>query len=201
MTVRPDGRALRWAGHREQRRADFVDAAIDVIEREGPSATVDQIAAERGVTRQSLYRQFGDRADLDRAISLRAADLLLDELLPHLELSGDVPALVRANLTTYVDFVSDHVHLYRFVRSHETSAVEGVKETVSTRVARIASDYLTQTGLAATATAPLFATGIVGMADAVISAWFEDPRDLAREDVVEQLVVMVTGVVTAVLEA
>ena len=193
-----DGRALRWAGHREARRADFVDAALVVIAREGPLATVDQIAAERGVTRQALYRQFADRADLDRAVSQRAADLLLDELLPHLELSGDLLALIRANLLTYLGFVQDNLSLYRFVRSHEASAVEGVKDTVRSRVARIASDYLAQTGVVASTTAGVFATGVVGLADAVISAWLDEPGEVSRDELVEQLAVMVAGVVEAV---
>src|SRR4051794_33165012 len=73
---RPDGRATRWAGHRERRRIEFVDAALRVIEQEGPDAPVSSITAELGVGRPALYRQFEDRADLDRAVADRAADLL-----------------------------------------------------------------------------------------------------------------------------
>ncbi len=194
-----DGRTARWAGHREQRRADFVEGAIAVLEREGPGVTIDQIAAERGVTRQALYRQFADRADLDRAIAARAADLLLDVLLPKLELVGEVPAAARVVLDAYLDFVLDNLSLYRFVRSHEASAAEGVKGTVSSRVARLATEYLSATGVTAASAAGPFATGIVGLADAVISAWLDDPAELSRTELVDQLVVMVQGVVTAVL--
>ena len=189
-----DGRSARWAGHREQRRAEFVEAALVVLDRVGPSATVDQVAAERGVTRQALYRQFDDRADLDRAISLRAADLLLEHLLPHLSLDAGVPAAVRAAVGAYLDFVQAHLSLYRFVRSHEASAVEGVKSTVGSRVAALATEVVGGDALVDS-----FAVGVVGLADAVISAWLDDPRGRSRADVVEQLVVMVTGVVDAVL--
>ena len=44
--ARVDGRTARWAGHRAQRRTAIVDAAIAVIEREGPGATVEQFGAE-----------------------------------------------------------------------------------------------------------------------------------------------------------
>jgi AcrR family transcriptional regulator len=196
-----DGRTRRWEGHRDQRRADFVESALLVIAREGPLATVDQIAAEQGVTRQALYRQFADRAELDRAIAFRAADLLLEALLPTLELTGEVGATIRTATDAYLNFVLANLALYRFVRSHEASAVEGVKGTVSSRVAAIATDYLMTTGVTATATAGPFAAGVVGLADAVISGWLDEPGELSRQDLVEQLVVMVGGVVHAVVFA
>ena len=196
-----DGRTSRWEGHREQRRADFVESALLVIAREGPVATVDQIAAEQGVTRQALYRQFDDRADLDRAIALRAADLLLEALLPQLELTGEVGGAIRSATDAYLDFVLANLALYRFVRSHEASAVEGVKGTVSSRVAAIATDYVLTAGVTAAAAAGPFATGVVGLADAVISGWLDEPGELSRHDLVEQIVVMVGGVVQAVLFA
>lgn len=196
-----DGRTRRWEGHREQRRADFVESALLVIAREGPVATVDQIAAEQGVTRQALYRQFDDRADLDRAIAVRAADLLLEALLPQLELTGEVGGAIRSATDAYLDFVLANLALYRFVRSHEASAVEGVKGTVSSRVAAIATDYVLTAGVTAAAAAGPFATGVVGLADAVISGWLDEPGELSRHDLVEQIVVMVGGVVQAVLFA
>ena len=194
-----DGRTKRWEGHREQRRADFVESAIEVIAREGPQATVDQIAAEQGVTRQALYRQFADRVDLDRAIAARAGDLLLDALLPKLELTGEIGGAVRSATDAYLDFLLANLALYRFVRSHEATAIEGVKGTVSSRVAAIATEYLAATGVTASTTAGPFAIGVVGLADAVITAWLEQPGDLSRQDVVDQLVVMIGGVVTAVV--
>ena len=194
-----DGRTRRWDGHREQRRSDFVESAIVVIAREGPQATVDQIAAEQGVTRQALYRQFADRADLDRAIAARAGDLLLDALLPTIELTGEIGGAVRSATDAYLDFVLANLALYRFVRSHEATAYEGVKGTVSSRVAALATDYVASSGRTATAAAGSFAVGVVGLADAVISAWLDQPGDLSRGDVVDQLVLMVSGVVSAVV--
>src|SRR5690349_10928424 len=102
---RVDGRTARWAGHRAQRRTAIVDAAIAVIEREGAGATVEQFGAELGVTRQVLYRHFSDRADLDRAIAERAANQLVADLLPHLDLGGNIPTSIRAALGAYLDYI------------------------------------------------------------------------------------------------
>lgn len=197
-----DGRTTRWEGHRAQRRQAFVAAAIAVIERDGPAATVEQISAELDVTRQALYRQFEDRADLDRAIALEAADQLIAALLPALDLSGDIPASIRSALSAYLDYVQAHLALYRFVRSHEASgdtAVRRVKDTLGSRVAGIARDYLVQTGAAPAELADSFATGVVGMADAVIGRWLDQPGSLAREQLVEHLVLMIGGTISSIV--
>lgn len=199
-----DGRAARWVGHREQRRAEIVDAAIGVIEREGPGATVEQIGAALGVTRQVVYRQFTDRADLDHAIAETAATRLVEDLLPHLDLSGDVAGSVRVALLAYVDYVEAHLPLYRFVRAHDNeletpdSSVRRVKATVVSRVADIARDHLLASGLAPAVNADAFATGLVGMADAVVNRWLDAPGETTRDEVVDTLVLMVVGVIAAV---
>lgn len=191
-----DGRALRWAGHREQRRAAFVAAALDVLDRVGPGATVDQIAAELDVTRQALYRQFDDRADLDAAIAVAAADELVAAVVPHLDLSGDIPTSVRSGLVAYVDYVQEHLNVYRFVRAHEASgAVERARSSLRSKVAAVARDYLVGAGAADPVLADVFATGVVGMADAVIGRWLDEPGTLSRDEVVDHLVRMVMGVI------
>jgi AcrR family transcriptional regulator len=210
-----DGRTARWAGHREQRRLEFVDAAVAVIELHGPGATVDTIARHLGLTRQALYRQFDDRADLDRAIAERAATLLVEDLMPHLalasgpgsDLDGDIDASIRAALVAYLVWVESHRQLYRFVRAHDAeldtpttgSAVRRVKDTVATRVADIARDHLVATGTAPVALATSLATGLIGMVDAVVGRWVDDPGGLERDDVVEHLVVMLSGAIRALL--
>jgi AcrR family transcriptional regulator len=196
---RPDGRALRWAGHRDQRRAAFVAAALDVIERVGPAATVDQIAGELDVTRQALYRQFEDRADLDAAIAVAAADQLVGVVSAQLDQTGDVASSVRSGLVAYVDYVQQHLSLYRFVRAHEASgAVERARDSLRSKVAALAREHLVEIGAADPAVAEVFATGVVGMVDAVVGRWLEQPAGLTRDDVVEHLVQMVLGVVATV---
>lgn len=194
-----DGRTTRWAGHREQRRAAFVAAALAVIEREGPGATVDQISAGLDVTRQALYRQFDDRADLDRAIALEAADQLVVAVLPALDLTGDIPSSIRSALLAYLDYVQAHLPLYRFVRAHEADAVSRVKDTLASRVAALARDYLVETGAAPASLADSFATGVVGMADAVIGRWLDEPDGLSHDEVIEHLVLMINGTISSVV--
>ena len=204
MAVSPphvDGRTARWEGHRERRRSEFVEAAVRVIEREGPGTSVDRISAELGVGRQALYRQFADRADVDRAVADRAADLLVAHLVPALQPGDDRDAVIAGAMTAYVDFVQTHLHLYRFVRAHDSGTVSRVKDTVSVRVAALARDLLVATADAPVDAADTLATAVIGLTDAVIGRWLDEPGDIDRDEVVRRLGVMVRGAGEALLAA
>src|SRR6185312_14842411 len=84
----PDGRSLRWTEHRTQRRAAFVAAGADAIDRYGPGASAEQIAEVAGVSRTVLYRYFRDREDLRQAIADHVVRAVLDSVLPKLRLSA-----------------------------------------------------------------------------------------------------------------
>lgn len=200
-----DGRTSRWAGHRDRRRAQFVEAAVRTIERVGPSATVDQIAAEAGVSRQVLYRLFDDRDDLDRAIANYAATLLVEQLTPQLDVEAGIQAGVRHAITVYLDFIDAHLALYRFVRTRESDAVPGaavrrVKDTISDTIAVLARSVMERSDRGDAALADTTAIALVGMADAVIAAWLDDPRGLTRDELVQHLVALAVGLVDAAVE-
>lgn len=199
-----DGRATRWAGHRDRRRAEIVAGAVEVVERVGPGATVEQIAAHLGTTRQVLYRQFDDRADLDAALAAHASALLLEHLTPRLDVGAGIQAGVRRALAAYLDFVQAHLSLYRFVRAHdagsEPGAVRRVKSTLAEVVSTIARSVLPQGGATPPVDPDTMAVALVGLADAVIEAWLDDPRGVPEAALLEQLVRLCTGVVVAATE-
>jgi AcrR family transcriptional regulator len=203
--VRPDGRATRWAGHRDRRRAEFVAAALAVIERDGPHARVNAITAELGVGRPALYRQFVDRADLDRAVADRAADLLVEALAPRLQVDRDVDSAITGALDAYLDWLLEHPHLYEFVRSlrdegaSDDSPINRVKNTVVGRTAAIIRDYLLTTGAAEPRIAETLATGLVGMADAAIDRWRREPASMPRAEVTRTVASMVRGAAEAIM--
>ncbi len=194
-----DGRATRWAGHRARRRQDFVSAALLVIERDGPAAGVDRISAELGVGRQALYRQFEDRADLDRAVADRAADLLVEAIVPHLFCGAELDEVVRRAVDAYVGHVEGHLHLYRFIRAYDSDVVTRVKDTVGGRIAVLARELLDELGPEASSAAETLALGAVGLVDAVVGRWLDEPAGVARADLVGRLVVMVRGAGAALL--
>lgn len=199
-----DGRAARWAGHRDRRRAEFVAGAIEAIGRVGPGATVEQIAAELGTTRQVLYRQFDDRADLDAAIAAHASTLLVEHLTPEFDIGDGVEAGVRRALAAYLAFVQAHLSLYRFVRARDADSAPGavrrVKDTLTALVSGIARSVLAEGGTPAI-DPDTMAVALVGLADAVIEAWLDEPQGVPAASLLDQLVRLCTGVVTAAVGA
>jgi AcrR family transcriptional regulator len=68
------------AAAREARRAALVSAAFRAIARHGPDVSMEQIAAEAGITKPILYRHFGDKTGLVAAVTLRYLEELRSAL-------------------------------------------------------------------------------------------------------------------------
>ena len=64
----------------ERRRRELLEAANRVVLRDGPEASMNAIAAEAGITKPILYRHFGDKNGLYRALAQRHTDELADLL-------------------------------------------------------------------------------------------------------------------------
>ena len=70
-TVKSDGRKRRWHQHKVDRRNELVDGTIEAIRRHGGALSMDDIAAEIGVSKTVLYRYFVDKNDLTTAVMMR----------------------------------------------------------------------------------------------------------------------------------
>lgn len=129
----PDGRDERWAAHREERRAQILDAAIAVIERtpEGEEIHVRQIAQEAGLGRAVVYRHFADRADLDLAVQRRILERLMAELVPAFELSGTIEQIIERIVRAYVAWADRHPALHR-IGTRESQDSERLNSVLQT---------------------------------------------------------------------
>lgn len=56
----------------------ILDAAERVIERDGPGASIDAVAAEAGITKPIVYARVGSRAGLATALADRLATRMMD---------------------------------------------------------------------------------------------------------------------------
>jgi AcrR family transcriptional regulator len=205
-TPAPDGRAVRWQGHRDRRRAEIVERAVEVIDREGAAAPVESIARACGVTRQVLYRQFDGRLDLDTAVADRVVSLLLDQVIVRMTADDGIEAGIRGSLDAYLDFVLEHRALYDFVRALPSapgsgSPVDRITDVVVTVVAEIAAELLGPEARRSLPLRDVYATGLVGLADAVVSRWLADPGARSRDELVESLVEVLQLCIEPVLGA
>jgi|GEM_PF-5661846 len=181
---------------RDARRAELVEAAVRVIVREGPSASMAQMAAEAGVSKPVLYRYFCDRADLMDAVAEQTlADV--DAALARVSLTGgSVRCVVESIIDTYLGFIECNAAVYRFLVSggpieaaDDQLILNRYVRATGTRVAAVLGGVLAEAGLDV-GPSEVWGFGISGMVHTVGSWWIEG-SDLSRERVRTYLTALV----------
>ncbi len=188
-----DGRRARWDAHRESRRRELVDAAIEAIRRHGAGIGMDEIATEASTSKPVLYRYFADRTELYLAVCERAATPLLETLTEALSRPGGPRALLEAGIDAYLGFIEREPELYRFVVQHPLVDRRPAKDPVADystlialHVARIIGDAARELGLDSGVAEP-WAHGLVGMVRAAGDAWLGRPA-MSRSTLASYLV-------------
>lgn len=95
---------------RELLRASVLGAVRELLtERDWSKITLGDVAAKAGVSRQTLYNEFGSRSGLAQSYALRLADDLVDHVDAAITGNvGDVRAAFREGMTNFfVDAASD----------------------------------------------------------------------------------------------
>jgi AcrR family transcriptional regulator len=170
------GQAARWAGQRERRRAEFVDAALGVIAEQGPAVSVEDIAARVGVARTRLYRHFTDRGDLETAISDRVAGLVMAELEPLWRPQGSARQMIEGAIGAYVRWIGANRNLHLYLHAHArgnddpADAVSGVRRAVAEHLSELFGGYLRLLGLDPSIATDL-AHAVLGMVESVADRW------------------------------
>lgn len=73
------------------------------------------IAAEAGISKPILYRHFGDKSGLYRALAERYVDPLMERVREKLREPAELRSRVRATVGTYLQMISENLNLYRFL--------------------------------------------------------------------------------------
>jgi AcrR family transcriptional regulator len=214
-----DGRDTRWAQHRVSRRAELVEAALRTVRRHGAGVGMDEIAAEAGTSKTVLYRHFGDRAglyravvasvdrrigrDLEQAMARSAGDA---RLAPSDELLHDPARVVLAAIDAYLALVERDPEVYRFVVAHPLldkpigdDPVTGLTARIGDELADLLARGLTASGRPPSSAGAL-AHGVVGLVRAAADHWLTTPDPLPRGELAAQLTTLVAGGLTAVLK-
>ncbi|HVU75132.1 MAG TPA: TetR family transcriptional regulator [Mycobacteriales bacterium] len=189
---------------RAERRERLLDAADRAIATNGPDAAMTAIAAEAGITKPILYREFGDKGGLYRALAERHTAALLDELRQALATRGGLRARTRATVGTYLRLLDEHTDTYRFLMHGEAAAEPAVAGLVTSFLQRV-GDVLTagvryELGLPPDDPSPLpaaWAFAITGMCRGA-GDWWLALRDSGapaptRDQLAEQLTDLIFG--------
>ncbi|MFE5483073.1 TetR family transcriptional regulator [Streptomyces sp. NPDC056527] len=181
----------------DQRRRELLEAADRVVLRDGPKASMNAIAAEAGITKPILYRHFGDKGGLYRALATRHTDALLSALRAALDAPADRRRRVEATLDTYLASIEAMPQVYRFLMhpAEETHQAEQGFDVGrhSAPVLRRMGEELGQViaeridlGPAGEAQARIWGHGIVGMMHAA-GDWWLGERPCSRSELVQAL--------------
>ena len=161
---------------RSTQRAHLIESAITVIKREGPAASMDQMAAQAGVTKPILYRHFSDRAGLVKAIAEFAFSEVSVGLEGALHANATPRDLVESTIDTYLVFIESDPDVYRFlVQRGVSEAGVSINDYIwrtSRQVAMVLGEALRAAGLDS-GPAEAWAFGIVGMVHASGDWWLE----------------------------
>jgi len=180
------------------RREQLLEAADRVVRRDGSAASMNSIAAEAGITKPILYRHFGDKGGLYRALAARYVDDLLVRLRAALLTRGGLAARSRATIDAYLSMVGEQPQVYRFLMERAAVEEPGVRGEVQGFVRRFGDELAG--GIQAEPAlvhideerALVWAHGIAGMVQAAGDWWLDHP-EVPRGQVVEELTGLLFG--------
>lgn len=193
-----DGRRSRWSGHRQQRREEFVEAALRVLAKFGPDLPIEAVAAEAGVSKPVLYRYFNDKAALVAALGEAGSAALLARMLPAMQ--SDRPPLerVRDTVGAYFALIDEQPNLYWLLaRWPSTESVQRDKDLIATALTAILGDYLRVFGLDSGGAEP-WAYGLTGLVQST-GEWWLSRRSMSRVHVVGYVTELIWAALSGVL--
>ena len=177
--TRSDPRGHRRDDERAARRAQLLDDAVQAIRETGPGATMEQLARRGGVTKPILYRHFGDRDGLIKAIAEQFSEQLFGEIQGALHTTDDPKELLERTIDAYIGFIEREPALYRFLLQQIVSPASGLVQmsplinSISREVAVVIGEQLRSAGLDSGGAVP-WAFGIVGLVHQAGDWWLDD---------------------------
>ncbi|OMC38092.1 hypothetical protein A5740_03145 [Mycobacterium sp. GA-1841] len=186
----------------EQRRAQIVDAAVDVFGTVGyGTATVDHICARAGLSKRYFYESFTDREALLLACYERCADEIHSAMVSAVaEATDNVDAQLRAALTGYFGAIDADQRRARITLLEILGVSPAVDAAYAAQTERFANSVqvLADRSFKASAlTKPqlhIIAQGIIGAVTTIATQWLLDHRRRPRAQLIDAAHVLVLAV-------
>jgi len=203
VTAKTDGRKRRWHQHKVLRRNELVDGTIDAIRRRGGTLSMDDIAAEIGVSKTVLYRYFVDKNDLTTAVMMRFTQTtLIPNMAAALTSNLDGFDLTREVIRVYVETVANEPEPYRFVMSNSSASKSKViadsERIIARMLAVLMRRRMQQAGMDTGGAEP-WAYLIVGGVQLATHSWMSDPR-MSRDELIDYLTMLSWNALKGIVE-
>jgi AcrR family transcriptional regulator len=174
----------------------LLDAAERAIRRIGPQASMDELAAEAGITKPILYSHFGDKAGLAAALTERVAAELGEAISDSLVRVQHPQQVVSSTIDAFCSFIETETELYHFL--WHTALTQGgdadpkmMMVGFANQIAYALGSALRQVGADSGAAEP-WSYAIVGMT-LTAGEWWLQRRSMSREDLVAYLTKLLWG--------
>ncbi|HEY1831013.1 MAG TPA: TetR/AcrR family transcriptional regulator [Acidimicrobiales bacterium] len=192
--TRAPGRPSRTESERSLQRQRLLEQTMVAIRRHGPSVSVDEIAAEAGVSKPVIYAEFGDKAGIADAIALERAEqverTLIEELAARHTL--DTAIAVRLAVNALIGVVVDEPEIYAFIVRSVRAADTGLLDNALVRTLHARVGILTSL-LAPQGDKALISAvthGLFGFIFMAVESW-QISRTPSQEELVDTIVTLV----------
>jgi AcrR family transcriptional regulator len=201
--VKTDGRKRRWHQHKVERRNELVDGTLEAIRRRGSNVSMDEIAAEIGVSKTVLYRYFIDKNDLTTAVMMRFAQItLIPNMTGALSSNLDGYALTREVIRVYVETVAAEPEIYPFVMANNSAskskAVADSERIIARMLAVMLRHRMAQVGMDTGGVEP-WAYHTVGGVQLATHSWMSNPR-MTSDQLIDYLTMLSWNALCGIVE-
>jgi AcrR family transcriptional regulator len=130
------GRPSRTESERSLQRQRLLDDAIAAIRTHGSGVSVENIAAQAGVSKPVIYAEFGDKAGLADALALERAQQMERSLIAGLAAGEplDTTAAVQLGAHALIGLVVDDPEVYGFIQRSMRASDLGVLDNPLVRI-------------------------------------------------------------------
>lgn len=203
VAVKTDGRKRRWHKHKVERRNELVDGTLEAIRRRGSNVSMDEIAAEIGVSKTVLYRYFVDKNDLTTAVMMRFAQTtLIPNMAAALSSNLDGYALTREIIRVYVETVAAEPEPYRFVMANnsagKTKAVATSEQIIARMLAVMLRRRMAEVGMDTGGVEP-WAYHTVGGVQLATHSWMSNHR-MSADELIDYLTMLSWSALCGIVE-
>jgi AcrR family transcriptional regulator len=187
-----------------ERRNELVDGTIVAIRTHGRFLSMDEIAAEIGVSKTVLYRYFVDKNDLTTAVLMRFAQTtLIPNMAGALSSNLDGFDLAREIIRVYVETVAAEPEPYRFVMANssptKSKVIADSERIIARMLAMMLRRRMQEAGMDTGGVEP-WAYLIVGGVQLATHSWISDPR-MSAEELIDYLTMLSWSALCGIVEA
>lgn len=170
-------------------RDELLDAAVRVIEAVGPTATLEAIATEAGITKPTVYRVLGDRAAIVTALAEHLVDLGRQAVAATQQDGSTMPARqqFRATIGGFLHLIDQRQNLFLFVNAsgHDAELLGRLIERSAVDLVALFADARTSAGRDPVGSRT-WAYGVIGALQASVTMWIQS-RYCSVEELAEAL--------------